>query len=54
MHFCHARFVLICANGTDPDEMPHYGAFHLDLHCLPKYLFKFAKGLKLKMMTPPN
>ena len=22
-----------------PDEMQHYAAFHLDLHCLPKYPF---------------
>ena len=21
-------------NSTDPDEMPHYAAFHLGLHCL--------------------
>ena len=29
--------------------MPHYGAFYLGLHCLPKYVFrghKFIKGLK--------
>ena len=24
---------LIEANSADPDEMPHYPAFHLDLHC---------------------
>ena len=28
---------LILANSADPDEMQHYAAFHLDLHCLPKY-----------------
>ena len=27
----------IFGNSADPDEMPHYAAFHLDLHCLPKY-----------------
>ena len=26
------------ANSADPDEMPHYAAFHLGLHYLPKYL----------------
>ena len=26
-------------NSADPDEMPPYAAFHLGLHCLPKYLF---------------
>ena len=28
------NFVL--ANSADPDEMPHYAAFHQGLHCLPK------------------
>ena len=27
------------ANSADPDEMLHYAAFHLGLHCLPKYQF---------------
>ena len=31
--------VLSNENGADTDEMPPYGAFHLGLHCLPKYLF---------------
>ena len=30
--------VLILARSVDPDEMQHYVAFHLGLHCLPKYL----------------
>ena len=25
----------VLANSADPDEMPHYAAFHLSLHCLP-------------------
>ena len=33
------KCVLILANSLDPDEMPHYAAFHLDLHCLLKYTF---------------
>ena len=34
------RIIFILANNAEfkPDEMPHYGIFHLDLHCLPKYL----------------
>ena len=24
---------------VEPDEMPHYAAFHLGLHCLQKYSF---------------
>ena len=30
----------VIANSADPDEMPHYAAFHLGLHCLPKYTFR--------------
>ena len=30
---------LVSANSADPDEMPHYVAFHLGLHCLSKYPF---------------
>ena len=39
--------VLILANSADPDEMQHDVAFHLGLHCLPKYLFRgfqYTKG----------
>ena len=28
--------VLKLANSVDPDEMPHYAAFHLGLHCVPR------------------
>ena len=31
---------IVLANSADPDEMPHYAAFHLDLHCLARYLFR--------------
>ena len=34
------KVVLILANSADPDEMQHYAAFHLGLHCLPKNLFR--------------
>ena len=27
-------------NSLDSDEMQHYGAFHLGIHCLQKYLFR--------------
>ena len=27
-------------NSADPDEMQHSAAFHLGLHCLPKYPFR--------------
>ena len=30
-------FPFFLTNLVDPDEMPDYVAFHLDLHLLPKY-----------------
>ena len=33
------KTVFILANSAEPDEMPPCAAFHLGLHCLPKYLF---------------
>ena len=41
-----SHFVL--ANSADPDEIPHSVAFHLGLHCFPKYPlrgFCHTKGL---------
>ena len=38
--FLSLKFVLILANSADPDEMHLYAAFHLGLHCLPKYPFR--------------
>ena len=29
----------ILSNSADPDEMLPYAAFHLGLHCLPKYQY---------------
>ena len=41
MYLCPLKVVLIfIANTADPDEMQLYAAFHLGLHCLPKYLFR--------------
>ena len=31
------KVVLILASSADPDEMQQDAAFHLGLHCLPKY-----------------
>ena len=41
------KVVLIIANSADPDEMQHYAAFHLGLHCLPKYPFRVFKDAKV-------
>ena len=44
----YLNVVLILENSVDPDEMQHYAAFHLALHCLPpKYQvsgFQCTKG----------
>ena len=37
--FCLKIFFTF-TNSVDPDEMPHYAAFHLGLHCLQKYSFR--------------
>ena len=37
--FLPLKINFIIANSAETDEMPHYVAFHLGLHCLPKYLF---------------
>ena len=33
------RVALILASSEDPAEMQQYAAFHLAIHCLPKYPF---------------
>ena len=41
------KVILIVANSAVPDEMQHYAAFHLGLHCMPKYPFRgfqYTKG----------
>ena len=36
--FLSMKIVFVLTNSADPDGMRHYAAFHLGLHCLPKYL----------------
>ena len=36
--FC-LKIFLNFTNSVDPDEMQHFAAFHLGLHCLQKYSF---------------
>ena len=45
--FISMKFGLTLTNSADPNEMPLFAAFHLGLHCLPKYIFKslqYTKG----------
>ena len=44
--FLSMKTVFILANSADPDDMPHYVAFHLDLHCLSTYWFTGTKNEK--------
>ena len=34
------RIVVTLTSSVDIDQMPHYAAFCLGLHCLSKYLFR--------------
>ena len=45
--FLSLKIVFISAHRAEPDEMPPYAAFHLGLHCLPKYLFTRIRISKL-------
>ena len=38
--FLSLKIVFILVKSADPDEMQHYAAFYLGLHCLPKYPFR--------------
>ena len=41
------KIVFNLANSAGPDEMPHFSAFHLSLHCVSKYpfrVFQYTKG----------
>ena len=38
------KILFVLAYTTDPDEISHYAAFHLGLHCLPKYRFREVSG----------
>ena len=42
--FLYLKIDFFLANSADTDEMPHLAAFHLSLHCLPKYPFRFFKS----------
>ena len=42
--------VLILANSAVPDEMQQYAAFHLGLHCFPKYPFRGLQCTKVKVV----
>ena len=44
IYFLPLKFDFVSANSADPDEIPHNLAFHLGLHCLPR--FQVSNGLR--------
>ena len=47
MYFHTQKIVFILVNSADLDEMLHFAAFHLGLHCLLQYFFRgfqYTKG----------
>ena len=40
--FLSLKIDFALANSVNPDEMPHYAAFNLGFHCLPKYPFRVS------------
>ena len=48
--------ILNSANSVDPGEIQHHAAFHLGLHCMPKYPFSgfqytmFSQLLQLNLV----
>ena len=48
LKFWSLKVVFIIANSVDPDEMQQNAAFHLGLHCLPKYPFRGFQYTRVK------
>ena len=49
-----SEYLFIFANSVDPDEMQHTAAFHLGLHCLPKYPWVsrcFTRGVTYRQIN---
>ena len=44
------NIVFILANSAGPDEMLHVAAFHLGLHCLPKYPFMVSSKQRVNLV----
>ena len=40
LYYLSLKIISVTANSVDPDELWHNMAFHLGLHCLPKYAFR--------------
>ena len=42
---------ILAANSADPDEMPPKVAFHLGLHCLPKYMLTSIQNERVNFLS---
>ena len=52
IEFLSLKIEYVLAKSEDPNEMPHYMAFHLGFYCLPKYLvFKVLKALNFSLLS---
>ena len=49
--FLSQKIHFVSANSADPDEIMHYAAFHLGLHCLPKYMFRGFGPLRVNIVA---
>ena len=47
-YFLSLKIVFVQAVSVDPDEVPHYAASHLGLHCFAKYTFRSNQFTKVK------
>ena len=50
--FC-LKIIFTFTNSVGPDEMQHYAAFHLGLHCLQKY-HEMLLGSYLLILSSPS
>ena len=58
MNFVPFLFEILFANNVDPDQMPHYVASDLGLHCLPMTILpvsrlEWVKEAKAKNVVQP-
>ena len=49
--FLSLKIIFILANSEEPNEMLHSAAYHLGLHCLPKYRFPIYNGVTLNLLV---
>ena len=49
LFFLSNNILFTFTNSVDPDEIQHYAAFHLSLHCLQKYPFRVSRIQKVNV-----